>query len=89
MYTQMNTICKPKRFRLFALIINCHVSKKGPLENGALIFRYGFHFFYYCAVLWCVQIIKYIMAWLSYSFARTLHYLIIIIMQTYLKVLDF
>ena len=33
--------------------------------------------------------IKYIMAWWSHSFVCTLHYLIIIIMQTYLKVLNF
>ena len=44
-----------------------------------------------CAVLWCTQIIKYTVAWCSYSFVWTLHCLIIIIMQTYhyLKVLNF
>ena len=44
----------------------------------------GFCFFYYCAVLRCVQIIGYIMARWSYSFVCTLHHPIIIIMQTYL-----
>ena len=43
--------------------------------------------FYYCTVLWCVQMIEYIMARWSYSFVCTLYYLIIIIMQTYLLVL--
>ena len=38
---------------------------------------------------WCRQIIENIIAWWSYSFVCTLHYLIIIIMQTYLKVLNF
>ena len=42
----------------------------------------------YCAGL-CSQIIQHIMAWWSYSFVRMLLYLIIIIMQTYLKVLNF
>ena len=42
-------------------------------------------FLYYCAVLWCAQIIKYITAWQSYSLIQTLHYPIIIIMQMYLK----
>ena len=49
--------------------------------------KVGFCFFDYCAVLWCVQIIKYI-AWWSYMVICTLHYLIIILMQTYLKVLN-
>ena len=43
--------------------------------------------FYYCAVLWCAQITQYIMTRWSCSFVYTLHYLIFIIMQTYLKVL--
>ena len=47
----------------------------------------GFCFFHYCAGLWCAQIIEYIMAWWSYLFVCRLYYLIIIIMQTYLKVL--
>ena len=44
--------------------------------------------FYYCTVLLCVQIIEYIMAQWSYSFVCTLHYRIIIIMQTYLNILN-
>ena len=44
---------------------------------------------FYCAVLWCVQIIEYFLSWWSYSFVCILHYLIINIMQTYLKVLNF
>ena len=47
------------------------------------------HFFYYCEVLWCVQIIEYIIARRSYFFVRILLYLKIIIMQTYFKVLNF
>ena len=39
--------------------------------------------------LWCVQMIGYIMAGGSCSFVCTLHCLIIIIIQTYLKALDF
>ena len=39
--------------------------------------------------IWGVQIIEYIMAQWSYSFVCTSHYLIIITMQTYLKVLNF
>ena len=39
----------------------------------------------YChTVLWCVQIIGHIMTLWSYSFVCTSHYLIIIIMHTYL-----
>ena len=45
-------------------------------------------FFYYYTLLWCAQIIVYIMARLSYSFVCTL-YCLIIIMQTFLKVLNF
>ena len=44
--------------------------------------------FNYCAVLWCAQIIEYIMVWWQYTVICTLHYLIIIIMQTYLKLLN-
>ena len=43
----------------------------------------------FCAVLWCVQIMKYIMVPWSYLFVCTLYYLIIIIMQTYLKAFNF
>ena len=42
--------------------------------------------FFYCEVLWYVEIIEYIIARLSYSLVRTLHYLIIIIMQTYMYI---
>ena len=44
--------------------------------------------FYYCAVLCCVQIIECIITRWSYWFVCTSLYLIIIIMQTYLKVLN-
>ena len=44
---------------------------------------------YCCTVLWCVQIIEYMMARWSYSFVCTLHYFIIIIMRTYLNALHF
>ena len=46
----------------------------------------GFYYFYYCAVLWCAQTIEYIMVRWLYSFVCTLHYLIIIIIQTYLNI---
>ena len=52
--------------------------------------KLGFCFLYNCAVvLWCAQITEYIMARWTYSFVCTLHHLIFIIMQTYLKVLNF
>ena len=38
--------------------------------------------------LWWMQIIGYILSWTSYSFVCTLHHLIIIIVQTYLKTLN-
>ena len=38
--------------------------------------------------LWWVQIIGYVLSWRSYSFVCTLHHLIIIIVQTYLKTLN-
>ena len=44
--------------------------------------------FNYCAVLWCSQIIEYIMAWCSHTVIYTLHDLIAIIIQIYLKVLN-
>ena len=46
-------------------------------------------FRHYCTLSWCAKIIVYIMARLSYSFVRTLYYLIIANMQTYLKVFNF
>ena len=47
-------------------------------------------FYYYWAVLLCTQIIEYIMARWSYSFVCTLCFLLlIIIMVTYLKVVNF
>ena len=49
----------------------------------------GFCFFYYCAVLCCAQIVENIMAQWSYPFVCILHYLVIITMQTYMKVLNF
>ena len=49
----------------------------------------GFCLFYYCAVLCCTQILEFILAKWSYSFVCTLYYLIIIIMQKYLKLLNF
>ena len=64
--------------------------------RGCTIVRCRFHiypgkawfcFFYYCAVLWCAQIIGYIMTRWSYSVVCTIKYLMIFIMQTFLKVL--
>ena len=45
----------------------------------------GFCFHYYCAVYNGVQIVGYVLACWSCSFVCTLHHLIIIIVQTYLK----
>ena len=56
--------------------------------NPGYYFIHLFTFCYY-TVLCCVQIIEHIMAWWLYSFVCTLHYLIITIMQMYLKVLNF
>ena len=36
---------------------------------------------------WWVQIVRYVLTWRSYSFICTLHHLIIIIVQAYLKIL--
>ena len=38
--------------------------------------------------LWWVQIFRYVLAYRSYSFVCTIHHLIIIIVQTYLKALN-
>ena len=46
------------------------------------------YIYIHCAVLWCAQIIEYIVPWWAYTVICTLHCLIIIIMQTYLKVLN-
>ena len=46
-------------------------------------------FLYYCAALWCEQIIGNIIARWSYSFVFTLHFLIFGIMHAYRKVLNF
>ena len=46
-----------------------------------------FWVFYYCVVLWCVQIIEYILVLWSYSCVCTSRYPIIIIMQIYQEVL--
>ena len=47
--------------------------------------RAGFYVFNYCAVVGCAQI-EYIMARWSYTVICTLHYPIIIIMETYLGI---
>ena len=66
--------------------------------GGCAIICYRFHiypekagvvFLYHCVVLRFAQIIEYIMARWSYSLVCTLHYLIIIIMQVFLKALNF
>ena len=59
--------------------------RDGKMEEKDSSIRYIFH---YCAIIWCAQIIEYIMSRWSYLFVCTLQYLIIIIMQTYLKVLN-
>ena len=51
--------------------------------------KLDFLLFYYSAVLWCTQLIGYFIAQLSLSFACRSHYLVIINMQTYMKVLNF
>ena len=52
-----------------------------PGKAGSFVFNY-------CAVLGCAQIIDYIMSWWSYTVICTLPYIIIVIMQTYLKVIE-
>ena len=65
----------------------CHIFPWFCARVGCTIICCGFHiyiyipgkpklcFLYYCAVLWCVQMIKYIMAQCSHLFVCTLHYL--------------
>ena len=46
-------------------------------------------FFHYSAIIWCEQMFEYIMTPFSYISLCLLHYLSIIVMQTYLMVLNF
>ena len=41
-----------------------------------------------CCILWWVQMVGYVLIWRAYSFICTLHHLIIIIVQAYLKTLN-
>ena len=54
----------------------------------AYTFRKNWEFPLLLCSLWWVQIVGYVLAWRSYSFICTLHRLIIIIVQTYLKTLN-
>ena len=66
---------------------NIHINSWDQcLKSHIYLMKAGFCVFYYCTVLWCVQIIEYNMARWSYTVIYTLHYFIIIIMQTCLKV---
>ena len=62
---------------IFCYLLHTHSGKTGNLFSLLL-----------CSVWW-VQIIGYVLSWRSYSFVCTLHRLIIIIVQTYLKTLNF
>ena len=61
---------------IFCYLLHIHSGKTGNLFSLLL-----------CS-LWWVQIIGYVLSWRSYSFLCTLHHLIIIIVQTYLKTLN-
>ena len=51
-----------------------------PSYVGSFLYKYpgkaGLPIFYYCAVLWFAQIIKYIITWWPHSFVCTSHYLL-------------
>ena len=61
---------------IFYYILYIHSGKNGNLFSLSL-----------CS-LWWVQMVRYVLTWRSYSFIGTLHHLIIIIVQTYLKTLN-
>ena len=91
-------VCKCLTQIMFKHPYICHIFPCLCTWCGCTIIFWQFHIyprtvgscdFHYCAVLWCVQIMKYIMAPWSYVFVCTLHYFFIIIIQTYLKVLNF
>ena len=63
-------------------IIFCHLLHIYPGSTGTLFLLLMFS-------LWYLQMIEYIMACRSCSFVCRLHHLIIIIMQTYLKALNY
>ena len=63
-------------FIIFRYVLQMHSGKTGILFSLLL-----------CS-LWCVKIVGYILAYRSYSFIGTLHHLIIVIVQTYLKTLN-
>ena len=68
--------CVPQIFVIFCYLLYIHSAKTGNLFSSLL-----------CS-LWWVQMVGYVLAWGSYSFICTLHHLIIIIVQTYLKTLN-
>ena len=61
---------------IFCYLLHIHFGKTGNLFSLLL-----------CSVWW-VQIVRYVLAWRSYSFICILHHLITIIVQTYLKTLN-
>ena len=63
-------------YTIFCYLLHIHSGKTGKLFSLLL-----------CS-LWWVQIIGHVLSWRSYSFVCTLHHLIIIIVQTYLKTLN-
>ena len=63
-------------YKLFCYLLHIHSGKTGNLFSLLL-----------CS-LWWVQIVRYVLTWRSYSFICTLHHLIIIIVQAYLKTLN-
>ena len=71
--------CEPEMFVTSYSVNNCIYVPGKP----------GICFHYYCAVYDGVQIFGYVLACKFYSFVCTVHHLIIIIMQTYLKALNF
>ena len=93
-HTQLSYQSEVSTFPIVVIFFRGYVSEVVVLSYAVCwhIYIYpgkaGFCVFNYCAVLWCAQIMEFIMTWWLYTFICTLHYLIIIIMQTYLKVLS-
>ena len=61
---------------IFCYLLRIHSGKTGNLFSLFLL------------SIWWVQIVGYVLAWRSYSFNCTLHHVIIIIVQTFLKALN-
>ena len=81
-------------FPIVVIFFRGRVSEMVVLSYSVIYYIYipgklGLCFHFWCSSLWYLQTIGYIMAWRSCSFVCILHHLIIIIMQTYLKALNY